>query len=362
MDEGHDFAKILGGEKIENNLDPETLDLSSQGQKNTEDSKESNVEQKNETPVENQDSDKNSSLNDENLAPQQSKLEIQEDDVLSYLSEKLGRNIDSLDSLNKPAEPNNPFASEQLKALNDYVKDTGRDVKDYFRAQAIDLENANDESVLKQFIKYNNPDFTSKEVDLFFKHNYKQDSNKYDEDESAMGSLQMKKDVREAKKLFEQVKQSYYSKAKSNEMSDSQVQEVRKNFISAMESEVDDLDGVSFEINDKGETFTFSMTDKAREELKNSNRNLDNFFTKYVQEDGTWDYDSLNQDMFILNNIEDIVRGVANQYRSKGTEQVIKEAKNVNLDSKEQPLKSNSKSVEQQLADAIFKNSTQWNR
>ena len=32
--------------------------------------------------------------------------------------------------------------------------------------------------------------------------------------------------------------------------------------------------------------------------------------------------------MYILNNIDKIVRGVANQYRSKGTESVINEIKN----------------------------------
>ena len=66
--------------------------------------------------------------------------------------------------------------------------------------------------------------------------------------------------------------------------------------------------------------------------------------------------------MFILNNIEEIVRGVANQYRSKGTEQVIKDAKNINMSSKEQPNRSNSKSIESQIADEIFKNSSHWNR
>jgi hypothetical protein len=45
--------------------------------------------------------------------------------------------------------------------------------------------------------------------------------------------------------------------------------------------------------------------------------------------------------MYILNNIDKIVRGVANQYRSKGTESVINEIKNPSFtqDKQETPQK-----------------------
>ena len=361
MKEGHDFAKAFGGENVDNTPQPETIDLTN---------KEVDVQPQEQTTndgvldLTQDNSDTNSSLQDETVNPQESNQEFNEGDVLSYLSEKLGKSVESFESLTQESKSNDvEFASEQLKALNDYVKDTGRGVEDYFKAQAIDTENMSTEDLLKSYIGYNNSDYTAKEVDLYFNHIYKQDKDKYDEDESSLGSLQMKRDVREAKKLFQDVKESYYSKeGKSNEMSDDKIQEVRGEWLNNMESQVDELEGVSFDINGNGEEFTFSVTDDARKGLKDTNANLDTFFNKYVSEDGGWDHDQLNQDMFILNNIEDIVRGVANQYRSKGTEQVIKDAKNINLSPKSQPTSSNSKSIESQIADEIFKNSSHWNR
>lgn len=363
MNKGHDFAKILGGENAGGISQPEVTDLTSnegapQPQQTTND----------DAPVadsgDGSSSDIESSLNSGTETPPASERGFDEGEVLSYLSEKLGRSVDSFDSLTQQPESKGvEFASEQLKALNDYVSETGRGVEDYFKAQSMDTENMSSEDLLKSYIGYNNPDYSQKEVDLYFNHLYKQDSDKYDEEETALGSLQMKRDVREAKKLFQEVKDNYYSKESgSNEMSEQEAKEVRSNWINNMESQVDELEGISFDINDSGEEFTFAITDEARAGLKDSNSNLDSFFNKYVSDDGSWDYDQLNQDMFILNNIQDIVRGVANQYRSKGTEQVIKDAKNINMSPKSQPTSSNSKSIGSQIADEIFKNSTRWNK
>ena len=102
----------------------------------------------------------------------------------------------------------------------------------------------------------------------------------------------------------------------------------RGEWLSTMENEVNDLEGLSFSMNDQGEEFTYNLDDEARQEIKSYNSDLENFFDKYVSESGDWNFDALNTDMYIMNNIDKIVRGVANQYRSKGTENVINEIKN----------------------------------
>ena len=111
-----------------------------------------------------------------------------------------------------------------------------------------------------------------------------------------------------------------------------------------MESNVDDLEGLSFSINDKGEEYIYNLDNEARQEIKGYNSNLESFFDKYVDQSGSWDFDKLNTDMYILNNIDKIVRGVANQYRSKGTESVINEIKNPSFtqDKQEAPQKQMS--------------------
>ena len=105
-------------------------------------------------------------------------------------------------------------------------------------------------------------------------------------------------------------------------------QQLRQDFIDNMSDEVDAVESIEFDINESGETFTYSLSDEQKNAAKETSQNLDQYFDKYIDGDGNWDYDSLAMDMFIRDNFESIVRAVANQYRSKGTEQVIDEIKN----------------------------------
>ena len=58
--------------------------------------------------------------------------------------------------------------------------------------------------------------------------------------------------------------------------------------------------------------------------------------------------------MFIRDNFEDIVRSVANQYRSKGTEQVINDIKNPSFDKDQKPAGTGKKSILEQVSDKIL--------
>ena len=71
--------------------------------------------------------------------------EISDDEVvLQYLSEKLGRDLESFDDLNTTSTEteSNDFASEQLQVINEYVKNTGRTVQDYLNTQTSFMSNS----------------------------------------------------------------------------------------------------------------------------------------------------------------------------------------------------------------------------
>ena len=69
--------------------------------------------------------------------------------------------------------------------------------------------------------------------------------------------------------------------------------------------------------------------------------------------EGDWKFDKLNTDMFVLSNIQDIIRSVANQYKSKGTEQVVRDIKNPSFNNEPRQASGNKKSVIQELDDII---------
>jgi len=330
MDIREELVKKLGGEVQQPQNQQNIVDLT--GDENQPDESQSITEEQSNVI----DLTGESSLNteetnvDENYDSQSEEGEEISDDeiVLQYLSEKLGRDISSFDDFGTTGEQteSNDFASEQLQVINEYVKNTGRTVQDYFNTQTVDLSNVSDDALMKEYLRLDNPNLTDAELSDYMATTYKTDKEAYSDRETNAGKVQLMKDAREARDYFNQVKEEY---ALPDESFDTGVsEEERSEWLGQMESEVNDLEGLSFEMNDQGEEYVYNLDDEARNEIKNYNSDLENFFDKYVDESGNWDFDALNTDMYILNNMDKIVRGVANQYRSKGTESVINEIKN----------------------------------
>jgi hypothetical protein len=342
MDIREQLVKNIGGEVVNNNpQEPNVVDLTG-NENQPEEAKNTTQEESNVVDL-----TKESSLNNEETSVEEAPKNDQTDDisddevVLQYLSEKLGRDINSFDDLNNNNQPveSNDFASDQLKVINDYIKTTGRTVQDYINTQTVDLSNVTDEAVLREYIRLDNPKLTDAELNDYLIETYRTDKEKHSAREMNAGKVQLTKDAKAARDYFNQIKQEYAmpSESKQEVLSDDD----RQAWIGEMSNEVDDLDGISFPMNDKGEEYVYKLDDNARDEIKSYNSNLDTFFDKYVDEQGSWDFDKLNTDMYILNNIDKIIRGVANQYRSKGTENVINEIKNPSFaqDKQEAPQK-----------------------
>ena len=331
MDIRDELVKQFGGEVIQPQTQGNIVDLT--GDENQPAELEQSVTEERSDII---DLTGESSLNngetnfDENQTSQQEESEELSDDqvVLNYLSEKLGRDIDSFDDFNSTSAEtkSNDFASEQLQVINEYVKNTGRTVQDYLNTQTVDLSNVSDDAVIKEYLQLENPTLTEAELSDYIAATYKTDAEEYSARDTNAGKVQLTKDARAARDYFNQIKEDY---AMPTEAGDPGVSDAdRGEWLSTMENEVNDLEGLSFSMNDQGEEFTYNLDDDARQEIKGYNSDLENFFDKYVNESGDWNFDALNTDMYIMNNIDKIVRGVANQYRSKGTENVINEIKN----------------------------------
>lgn len=331
MDIRDELVKQFGGEVVQPQTQGNIVDLT--GDENQPAELEQSVTEERSDII---DLTGESSLNngetnfDEDQTYQQEEGEEISDDqvVLNYLSEKLGRDIESFDDFDNTSgeAESNDFASEQLQVINDYVRDTGRSVQDYLNTQTVDLSNVSDDAVIKEYLQLENPTLTEAELSDYIAATYKTDAEEYSARDTNAGKVQLTKDARAARDYFNQIKEDY---AMPTEAGDPGVSDAdRGEWLSEMEGEVNDLEGLSFSMNDQGEEFTYNLDDEARQEIMDYNSDLENFFDKYVNESGDWNFDALNTDMYIMNNIDKIVRGVANQYRSKGTENVINEIKN----------------------------------
>ena len=348
MDVRDELVKQLGGELVKPQTQQNIVDLTG----------DENQAVESEQPITEERSDVidltgESSLNteentnvEETQASQSGEGEEISDDqvVLEYLSEKLGRDLTSFDDLNTSSAEteSGDFASEQLQVINDYVKNTGRTVQDYLNTQTVDLSNVSDDALMVEYLRLDNPSLTDAELNDYMATTYKTDKEEYSSRETNAGKVQLMKDAKTARDYFNQVKEDYAMPTEANSPEISEAE--RGEWLSKMEGEVNDLEGLSFSMNDQGEEFTYNLDDEARQEIKGYNSDLENFFDKYVNDSGDWNFDALNTDMYIMNNIDKIVRGVANQYRSKGTESVINEIKNPSFtqDKQESPQRQQS--------------------
>ena len=320
-----------------------------------------------ENPVQ-QDNDR--SLNTEsNNQPVQEKVqqpnasEINEGFV-AYMNEQFGTEFKSVDDAKSALSPKElNFANEQIAQMNKFVGDTGRSIVDYLRTQTIDYTKMPNEDVMKVYMKQNNPDLTTEEVNLLITSKYKLGDKNGNETESKLGQIELKRDVINARKELLNLQEQYRMPQQNKGMSNEEANEIRENWLNNMKTEVNDVESLSFEINDKGDVFDFQLNNQHKESLVQSNSNLNNFFDRYVNKTGDWNFDKLNIDMFVLDNFQDIIRSVASQYRSKGTEQVIKDIKNPSFNNEPRGDMSSKKSIIEQLDDQINGGTgSLWNR
>ena len=256
MDIRDELVKQFGGEVVQPQTQQNIVDLT--GDENQSVELEQPVTQERSDVI---DLTGESSLNTEETNVEETQAsqpqegeELSDDEiVLNYLSEKLGRDIDSFDDFNSTSAEteSNDFASEQLQVINEYVKNTGRTVQDYLNTQTVDLSNVSDDAVMKEYLKLENPSLTEAELNDYIAATYKTDSEEYSSRDTNAGKVQLTKDARAARDYFNQVKEDYAmpTQAEDSGMSDAD----RGEWLSTMENEVNDLEGLSFSMNDQGE-------------------------------------------------------------------------------------------------------------
>ena len=220
MDIREQLVKNIGGEVVNNNpQEPNVVDLTG-NENQPEESKTTTQEESNVVDL-----TKESSLNNEETSVEEAPKNDQTDDisddevVLQYLSEKLGRDINSFDDLNNNNQPveSNDFASDQLKVINDYIKNTGRTVQDYINTQTVDLSNVSDEAVLREYIRLDNPKLTDAELNDYLTETYRTDKEKHSAREMNAGKVQLTKDAKAARDYFNQIKQEYAMPSESKQ-------------------------------------------------------------------------------------------------------------------------------------------------
>ena len=368
------LAEQLGGEVVQEQpkeLQTEVVDLTEGSEPQTESTTESKTseteEPSQEEPKESQDNIDRSLNNESSDQPTQGDtqaevIERNKNEFLRFVNEQFNQKFDSIESFNDAlSTKKTSFANEQIEKMNNFVSETGRSIADYIRTQAVDYSKMSNEDIMRLSFKQENPELSMDEVNVLIDSKYKIDKDKYSDSEKTLGKIELKKDVAKARKNLIDMQEKYRTPVQNSNQDSPEQEAVRESWVSDMSSEVDEVESITFDINDSGEEFTFALSDDHRKDLVDANSNLSDFFNQYINEDGNWDFDRLNTDMFVLRNFQDIIRSVANQYRSKGTEQVVRDIKNPSFNNEPRQKEQQGKDILDQLDEQMNGRRSMWN-
>jgi hypothetical protein len=242
--------------------------------------------------------------------------------VYTYLSERLGRDINSLDDF-QPQQASQ--ADERLQVIAKFVEDTGRSPQDWFAYQSLNPSEMDDVTAVRVQMASEYPNLAPEELNMLIESKYKLDPDLHSEDEIRLSQLQMKIDGEKARRSIDDIRSQYLEPelAESEEapMFDDQW---RNN----LNMEVEALTGLEFDLGN-GNSFTYGLNEQYKSRLRDVNSRPENYLDPYIREDGSWDYDTFNSHRAVIDNIDAIVSSAYKQGQSDGQRGLVEKAANV---------------------------------
>ena len=286
--------------------------------------------------------------------PEMSQEEF-EQAVAGFISERLGLDFDSIDQLaeilNAPKQ--SADIDERVKAIADFVAETGRDPQDWFTYQSLNPSEMGDLAAVKLQMAVEYPNLSNEEVDLLLGSKYKIDEDLFSDEEIKLSKLQLKIDAQKSRSEIERIRDSY--KAPVREQQSSPQEEIQspitKDWIKTMSDEVDSLEALTFELGDS--EFNFGIKPEYRNQLKQKNAKLDEFFDQYVAEDGSWNFEMLNAHRAVIDNIDEIAKAIYSQGLSDGQRKLVEKTANVDVSGPKPTGNQNTNSVYEQVMAAL---------
>ena len=265
-------------------------------------------------------------------------VEISEELHLKYLSEKLGREVKSFDELTK-AESNPLDSDPYLKELAAWREKTGRPIEDWIKFQK-DYTKVSDADVAREFLQLQYPELTPDEVQFELDRKYLSSEDDF-KDDATLKNLELKKLASQGRKELSKLisdlgnpnpvnltpevqkdldlAKQYKALVQQNEVSNT---EYNKNIV----AKASELKSIKLELAD-GISLDYKLPVGSEKSLVNTIQNA----PTWVNEDGSWNHQTIVRDAAIAANFESMLKLAYEQGKNSGTDEVIREAKNTTL-------------------------------
>lgn len=278
---------------------------------------------------------------------------LSEDDVRSFLSERYGREINSLDELNEVRE-SAPELPEDVAAYYKYKQETGRGLEDFMKVNR-NLEEADGDTLLKEYLLITEDGLDAEDVEMMMEE-YAYDADLDDEADVKKAKLAKKKAIAKARKYFEEQKEKYQAPLESrgaSSLEDSEEyqeykqyveqaktyqeeQKRRKEWFDEKTNEVfsDGFKGFEFSIDDK----SYVYTPGDRTELKKLQQTPEAWLNKFLDDSGlVKDAAGYHKSLAVAMNPEKFARFFFEQGQASAVDDVMRKTKNINMSERPTP-------------------------
>lgn len=281
-------------------------------------------------------------------------VELNESDVLSFISKRYNKQINSFDELIQERS-NQEEIPEDVAAYLKYRKETGRGYDDYLKLGR-DYESMDQDQLLKEYLLATQDGLDEDDVELMM-DDYKYDEDIDEESKVRKTKVAKKKAIAEAKKFFNSQKEMYKKPLESSQasMSKEEKEEVeaykqylqqaktiqeqderKRNWFAQKTNEVfnNEFKGFEFNVNDR--KFTFAPGDAV--ELKKNQSTPSNFINKFLDENGLMkDAAGYHKSLAIAMNPDRFAKFFYEQGLADATDDVMRKTKNINMSERRAP-------------------------
>jgi len=285
---------------------------------------------------------------------QPKEIELNEEQVLSYIGKRYNKQINSLDELTAERQETEVLP-EDVAAYMKYKKETGRGFEDFLNLKK-DYDSMDPEKLLESYLSTTQEGLDAEDIDTLME-SYRYDEDIDDDSSIRKIKLERKKAIAEAKKFFNSQKEKYkvplessvplisdeekenyenYKQYTKQAKTIEEENERKRNWFNQKSDEVfnGEFKGFEFNVNDK--RITFNPGDA--NELKKAQATPANFINKFLDEQGLIkDAAGYHRSLAIAMNPEKFAKFFYEQGQSDATEGTMKNIKNIQMSANRAP-------------------------
>ena len=278
--------------------------------------------------------------------------EIEENDVLSYIGQRYGKEINSIDELIATREEGEKLPEDVATYLK-YKKETGRGINDYAKLQK-DYSDLSPDALLKEYLTITEEGLDPEDIDSMM-DDFAFDEEVHEPAEIKKIKLAKKKEIAKAKKFLKQQQELYKQPLESRESSataNEEIIEYRQYLENAKSQEENATQKREWFIKKSDELFTpefkgfkFNIGEEdvvyspgTTAEIKKDNATPLNLINKYLDSKGfIKDAEGYHKALALAMNPEKFAKFFYEQGKSQATDDVIRKTKNINMSARTAP-------------------------